>query len=111
MREGNLILAYVPQADGTAKRRPVLLLRELPRFRDWLVCGVSTKVHHHVKGFDEIIFTADADFKTSGVMSESLIRLGFLAVMPHREVIGAIGFVSPERHRRLLENLSEYLVR
>jgi len=35
----------------------------------------------------------------------SLIRLGFLAVLPESRLLGAIGTLAPERHRRLLDRL------
>jgi mRNA interferase MazF len=63
-----------------------------------------------VKDFDELLSPSNADFATSGLKSESLIRLGFLAVLPRSSIIGAMGSVSPERHRRLLKRLSDYLV-
>ncbi len=36
MKEGEIILTPIPQADGTVKNRPALLLREMPCFRDFL---------------------------------------------------------------------------
>jgi hypothetical protein len=42
MTEGDIALASLPQADGHIKNRPVLLLRRLPPFDDFLVCGIST---------------------------------------------------------------------
>jgi mRNA interferase MazF len=44
MKEGDIILAPVPQADGGLKTRPALVLREMPPFRDVLICGISTQV-------------------------------------------------------------------
>jgi mRNA interferase MazF len=41
MKEGNVILASLPQADGQIKKRPALFLREMPPFKDALVCGIS----------------------------------------------------------------------
>jgi mRNA interferase MazF len=38
-----------------------------------------------------------------------VIRLGFLTVIPSRQIIGSIGSISIIRHRRLLQNLSQYL--
>jgi len=55
MKEGDLVLAAVPQADGRIKERPTLILREMPSHGDFLVCGVSTQLHHILPGFDEII--------------------------------------------------------
>ncbi|HWP93712.1 MAG TPA: transcriptional regulator [Thermodesulfobacteriota bacterium] len=98
------------QADGNIKKRPAVVLREMPRFRDFLVCGISTQLHQQVKGFDEIISRADADFSTSGLLSDSLIRLGFLSVIPLKDIEGAIGTISPKRHKRLLKSLCDYLI-
>jgi len=110
MKEGDVILTPVPQADGRIKDRPALILREMPRYKDFLVCGISTQIHQYVENFDELISPDDADFKSSGLISESVIRLGFLAVLPRKSVAGSIGRISPERHKRLLKNLSEFLV-
>ena len=50
---------------------------EMPPYHDLLVCGVSTQLHHYVKDFDEIIAPSDADFSLSGLLSVSVISLGF----------------------------------
>ena len=41
MTEGDVVLTPLPQADGRTKPRPAILLRKMPPFGDWLVCGVS----------------------------------------------------------------------
>lgn len=82
IRESDVILTPLPQADGQIKNRPALLLRQLPPFNDWLVCGISTQLHQHVEGFDEIVAVDDSDFEASGLKAASIIRLGFLAVLP-----------------------------
>jgi mRNA interferase MazF len=110
MKEGDVVLTPVPQADGKIKNRPAIILREMPPYRDLLICGVSTQLHQYVNGFDEIISPADADFTSSGLLSESLIRLGFLAVLPRKSIAGSIGAISLERHKRLLKTLSDYLI-
>lgn len=68
----------MPQSDGTTKNRPTIILREMPPFRDVLVCGVSTQLHQEVKGFDEVITPIDSDFAENSLLGKSLIRLGFL---------------------------------
>jgi mRNA interferase MazF len=110
MNEGDIVLTPLPQADGRVKNRPAVALRELPPYGDLLVCGVSTQVHQLVHGFDELIIRSDADFSTSGLLADSVIRLGFLAVLPRKSILGSIGAISPQRHRRLLHRLSAYLV-
>jgi mRNA interferase MazF len=108
MKPGDVVLTPVPQANGVIKNRPALVLREMPAYRDLLVCGISTQLHQEVKGFDEVMLRSDSDFAASSLKSDSVIRLGFLAVLARRDIIGSIGSISPERHRRLLKTLSDY---
>ena len=110
MKEGEVILTPLPQADGVVKNRPALFLREMPPFGDVLVCGISTQLHQQTPDFDELIMRSDSDFVISGLVADSVIRLGYLAVLPRKGIIGSIGAVSPERHTRLLRKLSAYLV-
>ena len=46
MKEGDVILTPVPQADGKVKDRPAIVLREMPPYWNLLVCGVSTHAEH-----------------------------------------------------------------
>jgi mRNA interferase MazF len=100
----------LPQADGLRKPRPAILLRILPPFGDFLVCGVSTQLRQQVRGMDELILRTDKDFAGSGLKMDSLIRVGFLAIYTQSQIIGDIGEISSERHRRLLRQLAEFLV-
>ena len=52
MKQGNVILKPVPQANGEIKNRPALILREMPSYGDLLVCGISKQLNHYVKDFD-----------------------------------------------------------
>jgi mRNA interferase MazF len=88
MKQGDVVLTAVPQANGLLKNRPAIVLRELPPYGDFLVCGVSSQLHQRVKDFDEIISLSNPDFTSSGLRSESLIRLGFLAVLPLKAIAG-----------------------
>lgn len=109
MNEGDVALAPLPQANGAIKNRPVVILRIMPPFGDFLVCGVSTQIHQAAPGFDDTIAPTDADFVASGLKAASLIRLGFLAVLPRAHFWGTIGTLSAERHPRLLSRLSDHL--
>ena len=109
MNEGDIVLAPVPQADGRIKNRPAVLLRRLPPFGDWLVCGVSTQIHQQVADFDELIVPGDPDFVSTGLKAASVVRLGFLGVLPQTAIPGIIGSISRERHQRLLVNLCRHL--
>jgi mRNA interferase MazF len=109
MREGAVVLLALRQADGKVKPRPAVALRQLPAFGDWLVCGVSRQLHQFVGGFDEQVSAPDPDFGLSGLTGPSLIRLSFLQSVPLSAIMGRIGAISPDRHRRLLANLSRHL--
>jgi mRNA interferase MazF len=111
MQEGSVVIAVIQQADGQLKKRPAVVLCELPGYHDLLICGVSSQLHQVVKGFDEIISRADSDFIASGLQSDSLIRLGHLVAVSPKYIEGEIGSISAKRRRRLLKNLSNYLVK
>ena len=81
----------------------------MPPFGDWLVCGVSTQLHQEVSGFDEVVAPPDSDYRQSGLKAASLIRLGFLAVLPAENFVGILGSISHERHARLLKRLAVFL--
>ena len=109
MTEGDVALTPLPHADGETKARPAISLRQMPPFDDWLVCGVSTQLRHEVVGFDDLIEPSHADFAGSGLKAPSLIRLGYLAVLPSKALLGVIGPISPERHGRILQRLAAFL--
>jgi len=109
MKEGNIVLTAFQQVDGKTKNRPAVVLRVMRPFGDFLVCGVSRQLRHRVTDFDEVIAPTDSDFASSGLLDTSLIRLGFLALLPASEFIGDIGSISRERHHRLLRRLASYL--
>lgn len=96
MREGSVVLTAIPQADGKTKHRPALILREMPPpYNDLLVCGISTQLQDAIEEFDELITSNDGDFAGSGLLKDSVIKLGFLAVVPQKNIVGAIGQISP----------------
>lgn len=109
MKAGDVVLAALPQADGQRKLRPALALARLPPFGDWLLCGISSQVRHHVVGFDELITREDTDFPSSGLLAPSLVRPGFLATFPETAIAGALGEVSPQRLTRVRDNLVRHL--
>ena len=109
MKEGNIVLTPIPQPNQEIKNRPALILRIMPKYQDFLICGISSQLKQYIRDFDEIITSEGDDFKESGLIKTSVIRLGFLTVIPSRQIIGSIGSISTIRHRRLLQNLSQYL--
>jgi mRNA interferase MazF len=109
MKERDVVLTPLPQADGQVKNRPAIVLRGMPPHGDLLVCGVSTQLHQEVVGFDDVVRPGDVDFVGSGLKAASLIRLAFLTVLPTKSFTGAIGSIGEERHRRLVERLARHI--
>ena len=56
MKEGNIILTPIPQANGEIKNRPTLILREMPKYQDFLICGISTQLKQYIPNFDVYYF-------------------------------------------------------
>ena len=107
--ESKIIVTIFPQ-DTQSKLRPALVLREFHKHGDFLICGVSTQLHHMVPSFDILIDKSHPDYIISGIKSPSIIRLGMLMVLQKHNVKGVIGRLSPETHIRLLKNLAEFLI-
>jgi mRNA interferase MazF len=102
MKEGDVALTPLPQADGQVKNRPAIILRKMPPYGDFLLRGVSTQLHQEVAGSDDPIHPGDTDFATSGLKAPSLIRLGFLAVLPASSLLGTIGSIDNVRQVRAI---------
>jgi len=81
MKEDNIVLVDLPQSGGGSKLRPALILRQLPKYNDFLVCGISTQINKYIKDLDEILNEDDIDFDQTGLHKTSLIRIFFLAVV------------------------------
>ncbi len=109
--EGQVVLFRFPQTDQAAsKLRPSLVLRRLPGpFDDWLICMISSQLEKQIPGFDEVIAARDTDFTTSGLKTDSVIRIARLAVAQRLVLLGAIGQIAPERLTRLKSKLREWI--
>ncbi|MBI4028676.1 MAG: CHASE domain-containing protein [Verrucomicrobia bacterium] len=106
-----IVLFRFPQTNqATAKLRPSLVLRRLPGpFDDWLICMISSQLEKQIPGFDEVITAKDTDFTTSGLKTDSVIRIARLAVAQRSVLLGAIGQIAPERLTRLKSKLREWM--
>lgn len=109
LRAGNISLGTIAQANGKTKERPVLLLARMPKYGDWLVCGISSKIHNEITDFDELLPESDAEFAGSGLTLPSLIRTGFVGLMPETEIPGILGAISETRANKILSRLAVYL--
>jgi len=109
-RAGQIVLFAFPQSSAQRKLRPALLPGKLPGlYGDWLICMISSQTRHHVPGFDEIVQVDDPDFVPSGLRVSSVIRLGRLAVVEGRVLLGEIGEIGTERLRCIKMHLADWL--
>lgn len=106
---GDIVVAPLAQADGGAKPRPVLLLRELPGFGDYLACGISAQLHQAIKGFDLVLSPGSPEFVSAGLRTESVVRLGFVGVVPVRNMTRRLGRLSPNALALLQERLANHI--
>jgi mRNA interferase MazF len=111
MKDGDICIHKVAQPDGTFKIRPVLLLKQMPPFGDWIVCAVSTQLRQEVKGFDFIIDDTNPGFMLSGLKGSSLIRLGFINTVDKKTIPGVIGEVSATIVKMLQQRLADKLIK
>lgn len=108
--EGDVVVAELPQSDGRVKPRPVLILRKLPGFGDFLVCGISTQIHHAKPNFDAILEQSHEGFSETGLRATSVARLNFLASIPVRRMTRRLGKISQYTLKILQSNLSNHLI-
>ncbi len=106
MQEGDIAITSIPQSDGTFKPRPVLVLRQLPGYGDFLVCGISSQLRQAIPGFDEVL-QPDSH---NQLRVASVVRLATLIALPVHTMNRAIGYIPDPLHRILLERLADHLV-
>lgn len=110
MENGNIVITFLPQANGKRKNRPALLLFKSAPFGDFVVCGISTQLHTATSGMDEILDPKNSDFTSSGLTKSSVIRTLYPGTISPKEIKGSIGNISGERYQRISSNLSHYFL-
>ena len=105
MNEGEIGLADLVQSDGSRKRRPVVLLRRMPGYGDFLVCSISSQLWQAVPEFDEVL-QPDA---ANALKKPSVVRLSNLVAIPATNILRVIGVIPATLHRDLLQRLANHL--
>lgn len=98
MNEGNIGLTDLVQLDGSRKRRPVLLLCQLPGYGDFLVCGISSQLRQTIPGFDEILYPDAAN----ALKQPSVVRLSNLVAIPISDIVRVVGLIPDTVNQVLL---------
>ncbi|RPH53014.1 MAG: type II toxin-antitoxin system PemK/MazF family toxin [Desulfobacteraceae bacterium] len=109
--EGQVILFRFPQTDKTeAKLRPALVLNQLPGpYNDWLICMISSQLHHAISDFDEVLTSRASDFEESGLKSVSVIRISRLAVVDSYILLGKLGQIDKQRLTRIKRKIASWI--
>lgn len=109
--EGQVVLFRFPQTDQEkGKLRPAIVLRKLPgKFDDWLICMISSQLHHYLPDLDERVTPEDRDFQESGLKLPSVIRASRLAVVDKGILLGKLGQIDNARLVRLKKNLCMWI--
>ncbi len=105
MKEGDIGLAALPQSDGQIKLRPVLLLKSLPPFGDFIVCGISTQLRHEQKDMDKILLPNPEN----RLKQTSLVRLTYLHTLSLGSLQGSIGKILSKLNNEMLHRLATFL--
>lgn len=111
VQDGQVVLIRFLETDQSqGKLRPALVIRRLPgRHDDWLTCLISSNLRQQLSGFDELIGEEDADYKSSGLKTASVIRIARLAIVEQRLFVGSIGRISEERLKAIKSRLSRWI--
>jgi len=109
--EGDIVLVKLPQSAGDIKLRPAVVLKQMPSFNDFLICGISSQQHHYLENFDELLDESHIAFTATGLHKDSVIRLSALAVFSTEKIMYTIGKIPGDLHKILLKRLGEFLLR
>jgi mRNA interferase MazF len=72
---------------------------------------ISSQLHQHIEGFDEIVDDNDPNFTSSGLKTSSVIRVERLAAIDGKMLLGVIGEIDSERLNRVRGNLVNWLAK
>lgn len=111
MKPGDIVLIRFPQADlRLGKLRPALVVAVAPGpHTDLLLALITFRTYQAVPGFDEIIARSDADYATTGLKVDSVVRLARIATVAPSVINARLGNISSERLQEIRHRLSEWL--
>jgi mRNA interferase MazF len=109
--EGDILLFRFPQSDlGTGKLRPALAIKRIQGdFDDWLVCMISTQIHHQIQDLEIVLSESTSGFLETGLKKESLIRTSRLAVVQSSIFTGKLGRLSIDTFEDVRSRLAHWI--
>ena len=109
--EGDIVLFRFPQTDlDSGKLRPALLLRKIPNeYGDWLVCMISSQVHHRIEELELIVTDTDPGFSDTGLKRSSLVRVSRIAVVDESIFEGKLGSLPEKTFKEIKKRLASWI--
>lgn len=111
MKAGDICKVGLIQPDGTVKDRPVVLIKEVPPFNDWIVAVVTSRIRNMEPSIDYLLKDTEPGFSNTGLRKTSLIRLGLINTINSGLIKGVIGELSYGVLNILKTNLSQFIVK
>lgn len=110
-RQGQVVILNFPLTDlSIGKLYPAVLISKVQNeFDDWLICMIFAKIEKGIDKFDEFLNKNSDDFKLSGLLSDSVIRISRLAVVSGEVLVGSIGEISNDRLERIKDNICRWI--
>ncbi len=113
MNAGDIVLLRFPRTDlKRGKLRPALIVAVAPgRHANLLLAMVSSRIYQAVPDFDEIIAVTDADYTTTNLKTQSVIRLTRLASVDPATINARLGRISAVRLQQIKNRLAHWLTK
>ncbi len=111
MKAGDICRVGFPQPDGNIKGRPVVLIKEVPPFKDWMVALVTGKTRNMDSTLDYLLRDSDSGFSGTGLTKTSLIRMGVISTINTGLIQGKLGELPYGVLPKLKSNLSQFILK
>jgi mRNA interferase MazF len=95
MNQGTIVLTQFPFTDfSTIKRRPAIVISKANENKtDIIVAYISSKISYQVSETDFLLESSHKDFKDTGLIKDSIIKLNKIVTVDKNLFTGELGFV------------------
>ena len=106
MTRGTIVLTKFPFSNlKSSKRRPAVILSSKSKEGDFIVAFISSKIPEENPPSYIIIKKSEADFSSSGLKVDSVVRTDKLATLNTTVFAGELGFFSSRIMKKIEEGL------
>ena len=105
-KQGAIVLIPFPFTDLTAvKVRPAIVLSKKVLDNDIIVCFISSKKPRRLAPADIFIKKTERDFEKTGLKVDSVVRVGKIATLDKKIVLGELGEVNTTTRKNINNKL------